>query len=126
MASQHTQNASIRQNVEQKISNGLADEAARNVHHQGYHKLYVYHNGNTSWRMEADSYTHLRYDYDGSSIPILHSCGTGSVKCDCEWCQEVDHPDDIEWQDDTVADTADCMIEKLQSIPYGYFDDESL
>jgi len=112
----------IRAKVADLIRDRLADETARNEHRQMHHKLYVYPDGHIHWGYEADYYTHLCLD--GRPVPILADVGTGSVACDCAWCEEVDDPDDIDWQDDEVAITSDEMIRKLNKIPHGYFVDE--
>jgi hypothetical protein len=120
----------LRQAVTDQITEYVG-QAAIYSHHRNYHKLHINRDGSLSWFEainKADDLIDRKADHF-CAVQSLITVGTGSCKCNCDWCDN----DEYDTQDDAIADAfADSditwieenMIYRLNQLPIGYFDDE--
>ena len=112
-----------------RVSEAIGDHAQdvlRKSHERNYETLYVDSDGECWWSEEADSNTWQARD--GEAIPSLAKAGTGSVPCNCDWCQgpdAVDSTSEIEFGSGEIDYACSVMARRLDEIPTGYFDDET-
>lgn len=117
----------LRLRVREALENGEhVHDALRKGHERNYETLYVYPDGECRWSEEADANTYRVRD--GEPIPYLAKAGTGSIPCNCDWCQgpdAVDSAEEIDFGADEIVYQSDEMQRRLDEIPAGYFDDET-
>ncbi len=124
-----TTTTTIRQAVETKIEDHITD-ALRKQHEQNYETLYVARDGELWWSEEVSSDTRIidNEAEEFSALPSLIQVGTGSIRCNCDWCSgpnAVESTDEIEFEGDECDEFRTRMIDALESIPVGYFRDEN-
>jgi hypothetical protein len=146
-----TQETTLRSAAREAISQELTD-AARKEHESNYEKLHIYRDGSLSWCEFIDQNSDLIDDEaDGfAPIPSLITVGTGSVACNCDYCNMVysatneayaladgrpyAREDMYTTLDEAIADAVAnsdlddlerTMLDALDEIPVGYFDDEA-
>lgn len=110
----------IKKNIEDAQYNR---KVAEKGHQNNYHTLYVMPDGDVYWSEEVDSNSqdYIRYSNPIKYVAALATTGTGSVKCDCDWCREDEEP---EFEYDELYYIESRLIEALDNIDIGYFDDE--
>lgn len=146
-----TQATTLRSAAQAAISEQLT-EAARKGHERNYEKLHVYRDGSLSWFESIDKNSDLiDGEADGfAAIPSLITVGTGSYACNCDYCNMVYSATDeanaladgrkyyaredmYSTTDEAIADAVAnsdlddlerTMLDALDEIPVGYFDDE--
>lgn len=91
-----------------------AVEAAEKAHQSNYHTLYAEPDGELSWGDESGESWHRINTY------ALIKVGTGSLRCNCDWCIADESP---EIDSDTRSEFERRMVEALDMIPVGYFED---
>ena len=118
----------IRQAVANNLENHLAN-ALRKAHELNYETLYVDRDGEIWWSEEASADTHIidREADEFAAIPSLIQVGTGSIRCNCDWCSgpnAVESTNEIEFESDEFDAFLARMTEALETIAVGYFRDE--
>ena len=118
----------IRQAVANNLENHLAN-ALRKAHELNYETLYVDRDGEIWWSEEASADTHIidREADEFAAIPSLIQVGTGSIRCNCDWCDgpnAVQTTDEIDFESEEFDYFRERIIEALGSISVGYFRDE--
>jgi hypothetical protein len=105
-------------------------EVACIFHKRNYWKLHIWRDG----RITLDESINQSDDLIDSQadhfcpVPSIITIGTGSVPCNCDWCQDEGY-DSL---DEAIADAVSeggCDVgvdfdEAIGNIPVGYFDDE--
>ena len=117
----------IRDRVEQ-LMEGEIGNALRRSHEGNYETLYVTREGYLYWREEIDSATRDIDDDEFAPMPHLIQVGTGSISCNCDWCQgpnAVEETWTIDFATEEYSEMYDRMLARLTEIPVGYFDDET-
>lgn len=127
------------------------ETAVRKDHERNYEKLHVRRDGTVTWFESINRSDNLiDSEADGfQPIESVITVGTGSVLCNCDYCNDVYNADEerealadgreydrdakydsrAEAIDDAVAnsdlfETKDQMLERFDCIPAGYFHDE--
>lgn len=108
-----------------------ATAAATKMHQRNYHRLHVWRDGTVSWH-EAINQSDDIIDREADGFAPVASValvGTGSMRCNCDFCDCEDYVT----RDEAVAaaveefgnwDIEQMMLEDLDAIVYGYFNDE--
>jgi hypothetical protein len=131
---------------------GQVQQAERYSHQRNYEKLHVRRDGTVSWFETINESSDLIDDQAETfcAIESVITTGTGSYACNCDWCNEVYHPDleklaqeqgrpydrSSKWdtQEDAIeAAVSDSdltgieagMLQRFDAIAEGYFNDES-
>ncbi len=117
-----------------------AHEAERLSHYGNYNKLHVRRDGTVSWFESLNESDDL-IDREAPSFCAIQSIvtvGTGSIDCNCDFCNEIAEPGeslDNKWATKEEAVRAciaeygyqereDQMLAALECIEVGYFTDE--
>lgn len=109
----------IRSDVKEKLGDFVIPFIHKN-HEQNYEHLLIDSSGDVWFSESTDS------TYYGPYLS-LGKAGTGSVHCNCDWCQgpdAVEGVDDIEIESDEVDHIMDRFYEKLDEQSFGFFNDE--
>jgi len=140
----------MRETARQAVIDAV-NEAAAWGHRRNYHKLHVWRDGDVRWS-EYINRTDDTIDRGAdhfAAVPSVACEGTGSVTCNCDWCNEVYSAEDEaraldedrvyhkdeKYKDqeaaiaDAVADSdlsdlEAAMLAEFDRIPAGYFNDE--
>lgn len=124
----------IRQDVEKKITSALCIDWERRLHinNVSYETLEVNSSGELQEREEPSSNS-----YHVGTYVLFHTYG--NIPCNCDWCSEWENNvDNVQKEfecksdfiqdcidnNDNGSDVEDYILQRLQEIPYGFFDDE--
>jgi hypothetical protein len=140
----------LRSTARQAVIKSVSEAAAYD-HQRNYHKLHIDRDGDVRWTEhinQSDDIIDSGADHF-AAIPSVAVAGTGSICCNCDYCDEVyyaedeqlakdqgrDYDRDAKYADegeaiaDAVANSdlsgleAD-MLAEFDAIPAGYFNDE--
>lgn len=119
----------IREAVAAAIEDQIC-EALRNRHEMHCHRLYVSRSGELWWSEEENSNNYLAECGDNGLFPVpyLAQVGTGSHRCNCDWCEgenAVSSTSEIEFEGGEVDEMRTMMERRLEAIEAGYFNDEA-
>lgn len=95
-------------------------------HERNFHRLHVWRDGSISWREyinESDD-TIDRHAASFQPVPSVALVGTGSCKCNCDWCADGGTIDVTEIDGSALDDTETDMLAHFDEIQIGYFNDE--
>jgi hypothetical protein len=106
--------------------------AAAKEHQRNYQKLHVDRDGTVSW-FESINRTDDLIDRNApgfAAIASVITVGTGSVACNCDFCDDEAFANRDEAIDACIGEHGtqhieDRMLEAFAQIPVGYFDDEA-
>lgn len=122
----------IRQDVEKKITEAswIDWELKLHTNNVSYETLEVNSSGELQEREEPSSNS-----YHVGTYVLFHTYG--NIPCNCDWCHEWDNnvddvQEDFECKSDFIqacidnngSNVEDYILQKLEEIPYGFFDDE--
>lgn len=107
--------------------------AARKSHERNYEKLHVRRDGTVSWFESINKHDDLiDSEADGfRAICSVITVGTGSVLCNCDFCEDEGFADRAEAIDAAITEHGTYQIEQdmeaaFSQIPQGYFHDEAV
>lgn len=107
----------------------VSGEVTTNIekrHTRNHHRLYVRRNGSLYWGEEACASDELinRGAATFAPLPSIVLVGTGSIRCDCDWCADGGTVDVTEVDGSEMDAVEAWMLDAFDVIPVGYFDDE--
>lgn len=105
--------------------------AARKSHERNYEKLHIRRDGTVSW-FESLNKSEDLIDREANGFKAVRSVitvGTGSVLCNCDFCEDDGFVDRAEAIDAAITEHGTYQIEHdmeaaFEEIPQGYFHDE--
>jgi hypothetical protein len=115
----------MKKTIREQVYDAVSDQSAKaciNQHTRNIHTLYAMPDGRVYWGEEVsiNSWDVLA----GTVTPVakIYRTGTSSCACNCDACVAGDDPS--EWAGDDANELLDHLIEQVDAIEIGYFQDE--